>query len=127
VADPLAGDEDRHDVVELEFHHLERRRVAVAGEVADQAAILVHLLGARPVGDAGGLDDREVGGLARRGEAGHDVHQRDQPVLVDLHLPPGRAAHHVVHLPLERLALDRDVLNRLERIIPGRLAAHGRA
>ena len=84
---PLAGDEDRHDVVELELHHLERRRVPVAGQVADQPAVLVDLLRPLAVADPRGLHDREIGGLPDRRESRHHVEERDQAVLVDLHLP----------------------------------------
>jgi hypothetical protein len=58
--------------VELELDHLEGGGVPVAHEVADEAAVFGDLLGALAVGDAGGLHDGGVGGLAlgtRRGMA----------------------------------------------------------
>ena len=43
MSNPLSGNEDRHDMVKLEFHHLKRRRVTMAREVADQASIFINL------------------------------------------------------------------------------------
>ena len=42
VPHPLPGDEDRHGAVELELHHLARRGVPVAAEVADEPARLAR-------------------------------------------------------------------------------------
>jgi len=95
MADPLAGDENGHDVVEFELDHLEGGGVAMAGEVADEAAVFVDLLGAGAVGDAGGLDDGEVGGFAGGDEAGHDVGEGDEAVVVDFYFPAGGALHDV--------------------------------
>jgi hypothetical protein len=60
VADPLAGDEDGQLDVELDFAHLERGRVPVAHEVADQALVIGDRLGALAIADAGGLRDGAV-------------------------------------------------------------------
>jgi hypothetical protein len=95
VADPLAGDEDRHRDVELELDHLERRRVPMAQQVADQPAVLVDLLGALPVTHPRRLHDRGVGGLPLRHQARHDIQQRDEAVLVDGNLAPGVAVERV--------------------------------
>jgi hypothetical protein len=60
VADPLARDEDRQLDVQLDLAHLERRRVPVAHQVADQAGVVARGLRARAVADARGLDDRAI-------------------------------------------------------------------
>ncbi len=60
VANPLAPDVHRHPHVELDIRHLERRRVRMAKEVADQGPILTDALGANTIGDTGRLDDRVV-------------------------------------------------------------------
>ena len=60
VADPLAGHENRQFDVELDLAHLEWRGVAVAHQVADQAGILLHPLGAAPVRNPRGLHDGGV-------------------------------------------------------------------
>src|SRR5262245_49412113 len=60
VPDPLARQEDRQLAVQLQLAHLERRRVAVAHQVADQPAILVHALRAPAVGHARRLHDGAV-------------------------------------------------------------------
>lgn len=77
VTNPLPRDEDGHDVVELKLHHFEGGRVTVAGEVADQAAVFIYLLGAGAVRNSGGLHDGEIGGLALGHEAGHDIDEGD--------------------------------------------------
>ena len=58
VADPLAGDEDGEPDQELVLHHLERSRVAVAHQIANEAPVVAHRLRALAVGDPGRLDDR---------------------------------------------------------------------
>ena len=73
MADPLAPNVHGCPDVELDLAHLERRRVAVPEEVADQGAVLGGLLGAVAVGDPGGLDD---GGVAS-----HVVDDADEPVM----------------------------------------------
>jgi len=73
VADPLPGDKDRQFDVKLDLAHLERRGVAVAHEIADQAPILAHLLGAAPVGDARRLHHGAV--------VAHVVHHADEPMV----------------------------------------------
>jgi hypothetical protein len=73
VADPLAGDEDGKLDVELDLAHLERGGVPVAHEVADQALVVLDVLGAGAVGDAGGLDD---GGIVA-----HVVDDADEAVV----------------------------------------------
>ena len=75
VADPLAGDEDRQLDVELDLAHLERGRVPVAHEIADEAFVVLHRLGAAPVADAGGLGD---GGVVA-----HIVDDADEAVVED--------------------------------------------
>jgi hypothetical protein len=57
VADPLARDEDRHLAAKLHLAHLEGRGVPVTHQVAQQAAVVVELPGARAVADPRGLDD----------------------------------------------------------------------
>ena len=49
VADPQAGDEDGELDVELDLAHLEGGGVPVAHEVADQAFVVLDVLGARPI------------------------------------------------------------------------------
>ncbi len=102
----LPRDENGHDVVEFELDHFEGGGVAVAGEVADEAAVFVDLLGACAVGDAGGLDDGEVGGFAGGDEAGHDIGEGDEAVIVDFYFPAGSAGHDVDQLALGGFFLD---------------------
>ena len=59
----------------FDLAHLERRAVAVAHEVADEAGILADLAGAAAVADAGGLDD---GGVVA-----HVVDDADEAVIED--------------------------------------------
>jgi hypothetical protein len=74
-------------MVELELHHLKRSRVPMSREIANQPAILVYFPGSIPIRNASRLHDREVGGLADRAEPGHDIHQRDHPMVVHFHFP----------------------------------------
>ena len=60
MTDPLPPGVHRHPDVQLDLAHLERCRVIVAQEVPDQAAVLVHLLGAGPVRYPGRLHDGAV-------------------------------------------------------------------
>lgn len=55
VADPLAGDEDREFDVELDLAHLERGRVPVPHEIADEPFIILNGFGALAVADPRGL------------------------------------------------------------------------
>jgi hypothetical protein len=73
VPDPLARDEHRHGAVELEFHHLARRRVPVPSQVADQAARLARPARAVTIADASGALDAVI--------AAHVVHQRHEAVV----------------------------------------------
>jgi hypothetical protein len=60
VADPLARHEDRQLHMVLDLAHLERRRVAMAHEIVDEAAILADLARAAAIGDARRLHDRGI-------------------------------------------------------------------
>ena len=73
VADPLAGDEDRQLDVELDLAHLERGRVPVPHQVADQPLVVRDRLGAAAIADAGRLHDGRV--------VAHVVDDPDQPVV----------------------------------------------
>src|SRR5437764_14035445 len=77
---PLPGDEDRERAVELELHHLARRRVAVAAEVADEAARLARAPRAVAVRHACRPLDVLVGA--------HVVDERDEPVVEDREVEP---------------------------------------
>ena len=81
--------------VELELDHLERRRVPMSEQIADQTAVLVHLLGAVAVADPGRLDDA-VGGLPLGHQPRHRVDRGDEPVVVDGDLPTKVPMHDVV-------------------------------
>ena len=106
MADPLPSDKDRHDVVEFEFHHFKRSRVAMPSKVSDEAAILVDLLGAFAIGNAGGLHDGEVGGLADRGQPRHYVAECDETVVMHIDFQTSRAAHDIMDFGLEGLSDD---------------------
>ena len=73
MADPLARDEDRQLHVQLELAHLERRRVAVTHQVADEPAVAVHRARAFAVRHARRLDDGAV--------VAHVVDESDEPVI----------------------------------------------
>jgi len=73
VADPLAGYEDRQLYVVLDLAHLERRAVAVAHEVADQARVFTDAPCAAAVADPGGLHHGRV--------VAHVVHDADEAVI----------------------------------------------
>ena len=81
----------------------------MAGQVADKPAVFVDLLGAGAVGNAGRLDNGKVGRLALGGKAGHDIHQRDKPMVMNRNLPPGRAVHDVAHWAFVGLFRDLDL------------------
>lgn len=60
MADPLAPGVHGNTDVEFDFAHFEGGGVGIAQQIADETAILMHLLGAGPVGDSGCLDDSSV-------------------------------------------------------------------
>ncbi len=60
VPDPLAGDKDGQFDVQLDLAHLERGRVPVAHQVADQPFVVLHRFGAFAVGHARRLTDRGI-------------------------------------------------------------------
>jgi hypothetical protein len=60
MANPLAGNEDRQLDVELELAHLERGGVAMAEQVANQAAIAAQPCGAATVRHPRRLDNRRI-------------------------------------------------------------------
>src|SRR4051812_15431242 len=62
-----------------------------------------------PVGDPGGLDDREIGGLPDRREPGHHVDECDESVVVDLDLPAAGTAHHIENLAFRLGLLDLEL------------------
>src|SRR4030095_4365092 len=80
VRDELPRDEDRQLHVELQLHHLERRRVLVPHEVADEAAVLADALRAEPVADARRLHDGRV--------AAHVVDEIDEAAVETRDLAP---------------------------------------
>ena len=76
MPEPLARDEDRRTDVEAEDAVLERARMALAHEEADQPVIrFIHLELAPSERDAGPIDDGEVGG--------HRVVEAHEPVVED--------------------------------------------
>ena len=73
MADPLPPHVHRHAHVQLELAHLERRRVSVPHQVADEAAVLVPALGAPAVGRSRRLHDGRV--------VAHVVDDAHEPVV----------------------------------------------
>jgi len=108
MADPLAGDEDRQLHVQLDLAHLEGRGVAVAHEIADEAAVGADALGALAVGDPRGLHDRAV--VAEVVDDPHEavVEHRDRPVE-DLLQGRHRGPTGLVRLGAQRRDLGRFV------------------
>ena len=60
VPDPLAGDKDRQLHMQLDFAHLEGRRMPVPHQIADQTFVIADMFGARAIGHARGLHDGGV-------------------------------------------------------------------
>ena len=91
VADPLARDEHGQFDVQLDLAHLERGRVPVAHEVADQAFVVGDGLGALAVRDPRGL--RDGGVIAHVVDEAHEavVEHRDGLIEVRLHGGDGGA------------------------------------
>src|SRR5437899_1575259 len=77
---PLAGDEDRHRAVELELHHLARRRMAVPAKIANEPAGLARAPRAVAVRHACRPLDVLVGA--------HVVDECDEPVVEDREVEP---------------------------------------
>jgi hypothetical protein len=75
MADPLSRDEDRQLHVQLDLAHLEGRGVPVPHQVADQALVGRHLLGALAVGHPCRLNH---GGIVA-----HVVDHPDEPLIED--------------------------------------------
>ena len=78
MSNPLAGDKDRQLDVEFHFHHLKRRGMPVAQQVADQTSILGDLLRSFAVADTGRLDDGGIGA--------HIVDQANKTMIENLKL-----------------------------------------
>ena len=116
VAEPLPRHEDRRADVQLEVAQLERRGVAVAHQVADQAAVRGHLAGAAAVGDARALHHGVV--VAHVVDHPHEaaVEHGERAVQHLLHRGHGGARR---RLAVRAGGLDVGVLL-------GRQAAHGR-
>jgi hypothetical protein len=60
MSEPLAGHKDRCFDVELEHHHFKGRTVFVTQQVANEAPVLAHALGAASIGNARRLHDALV-------------------------------------------------------------------